>query len=64
MPRFTNRWIVVTETNTIAKGCTFKYRTYASKRDAIAATHKPEAPYSNKRRYVVDRDNMGHVILP
>jgi hypothetical protein len=65
--RFTNRFILVTETNSIAKGVGFSYRTYTVRADADTAARtaaKRAGQFSGKRYYVVDRDNMGHVILP
>jgi hypothetical protein len=68
MHRFANRWIVVTETDSLAHGPRFKYRSYAVKADACNAVNKLMKSSRDNvwwlNAYVVDRDNMGSTILP
>lgn len=61
--RFAHRWIVVTETQHVVLKPTFRYRSFARKSDALALIDRPvQVPFV--RRYLVDRDNSPHVILP
>lgn len=68
MERFKNRWIVVTETDSLAYGPQFKYRSYAVKADACDAVDnlrkQSRANFWGLHIYMVDRDNMGSIILP